>query len=185
MRKSRRDAIYAGLSSIAKRVYDFTPEEGSSSIWDMIVAMRNANVPAPETRVVQGCLAALIRSGVVREPKKGVYQRVPVPANEIVEDVPPETDIIKQADAPEESSTQTVSVTSEPIVMKTPTETAPSTPLEKIGKLSGQVIMLMTELKVLHDAIETVAIEVEEQFATRDAESQKLKQLQQLLKGLV
>lgn len=57
-------------------------------------------------------------------------------------------------------------------------------PIEKIGKLALQANALLAMAKKLTADIETVAIEVEEMFSTRDAETAKLRQLQALLKSL-
>ena len=64
-------------------------------------------------------------------------------------------------------------------------------PVEGIPAINGgedvnsQCQAIVAAVQQLASSIETVAIEVQESFSAKDAESQKLKQLQQLLKGLV
>ena len=63
-------------------------------------------------------------------------------------------------------------------------EPTKATPLERIGGLSARVLSLIQSLHQLAADIDATAIEVEEQIEKIQKDSAKLKQLQEILKGI-
>lgn len=146
---------YNGLTAVAKKVYDAVPameEWGSARIQ---VELKRVGV-AMDARQVNGCLDSLVRSGLVREPKPGMFIR------QYVKDAPMRPVLVKSG--PVEKTTA-----EEPMPEEAP-----------IDKLSG----LSSKLREIADAIDTAAIEIADRISSESEETAKLRQLQRLLKEI-
>ena len=160
MRESKFNSIFNGLSAIAKKVYEAVPMQSPWDASQIHNELHRTGSTSCDFRIMRGCLDTLVKGGLVKEPTSGTFVRIAVDkSNE------------PQTKKPEQRIEPTMSTTSE-------------TPIEKIGKLASQANALLAMAKKLTADIETVAIEVEEMFSSRDAETAKLKQLQALLKSL-
>lgn len=168
MREHKFKAIHSGLSAVAKRVYEAVPIKDEWSKDQVISEVARLYPSMRDAHAISGCLATMVRSGVVIETTPGKFKREPI-----------------DAAAPKKSQT---ALSEQKEANMSQTEQKPiavATPIEKIAGLQRLAAKIMDDVKALSSEIETVAIEVEMQFAERDAESQKLRQLQTLLKGLV
>lgn len=167
MKHSKFKSIYNGLSSVAKKVYEAIPIQDAWDLKAIIAEMKRIFPSMGDQNVIKGCVNTLVQSGLVEEPKNGHFKRAVVDPEESSR---PDPNLDKYFVAQKEAP---------------PWENLPdATPLEKINGLQKIAARISQDVKQLSDAIETVAIEVEDQFSQRDAESQKLKQLQALLKSL-
>ncbi len=147
---------YNGLTSVAKKVYEAVPnleEWGSARI---LIELKRVGVPM-DAKQINGCLDALVRAGLVREPKPGMFIR------QHVKDAPPRPVLVKSG--PVEAPTGT----GDPMPEEAP-----------IDKLSG----LSSKLREIADAIDNAAIEIADRISSESEETNKLKQLQKLLKEL-
>lgn len=168
---------YRGLTGVAQRVYDCVP---ISEAWQpqQIKAELTCQGRGGEVRIIMGCLNALIDSGLVKEVPKGYFQRIPVdpkPANT------EKTEETEEAEK-EEVMTATLQTKLQPKLQTKKDETAP---IDKIAKLASRCIELSVMLQKLASDVETVAIEVQNDFAQQGEDAQKLKQLQALLKSTI
>ena len=161
MRYHKFKAIYNGMTTVQKKVYEAIP---ISEAWDSVKIKNELQRTGgyTENRIMMGCINGLISSGLVKEVGKGFFQREPVTekAETIIEkeQQKEETQIM-----PQRSNTD---------------------PIEKIANLTIKTNDIMAAIKSLASDIETVAIEVQASFEKQGKDSERLKQLQQLLKGL-
>lgn len=173
MSETRYRAVSSGLSSIARKVYDATP---ISEAWTMAKIMSELmRIGTPVThKVVGGCLSTLISAGLVTEPERGVFVRAPIRQTKTAQD--PEIKTVAAIAAPQP-------ITKEP-ELPAPTTKPAQNPIDKLSALSARVEMFACQIKELANDITSVAIEIEEQTANDKADLEKLRQLQNILKGL-
>lgn len=170
MRQSKFNSIFNGLSAIVKKVYEATPAQSAWDASQIHAEMYRTGASSCDMRTTKGCLDTLIKSGLVKEPTHGMFVRV------LIEKHTP----TQPYQCPPASKPYTTINTEQPTMTAHTTES----PIEKISKLSAKSHALVEMAKKLSADIETVAIEVEDMFSARDAETAKLKQLQALLKSL-
>lgn len=171
MRESRFHSIFNGLSTIVKKVYESVPHQTPWDSNQIHNDLFRSGTSACDLRATRGCLDTLVRCGLVKESTQGMFIRIPVERPEPKANKPlPKQDAAQEPQTEHTNESETMSKTESPI--------------EKIGKLALQANALLAMAKKLTADIETVAIEVEEMFSTRDAETAKLRQLQALLKSL-
>lgn len=147
---------YNGLNQTLKSVLDAVPkleEWGAARIQQEV----NRGGRSLDIHKTKGCLDNLVKSGLVREPKPGMFIR------EIVKDALTRPTLVKIAPAAPPSQTE------EPMPEEAPIE-----------KLSG----LSSKLREIADAIDNAAIEIADRISSESEETNKLKQLQKLLKEL-
>lgn len=169
LRESKFKAIHNGLSAIVKKVYEAVPIKDHWDKHKIILETQRLYPSLRDQNAILGCLDTLVRSGLVNELDGGSFRREHVEKPSVVK-----KQLEQEFGIPEKYMKQET------------TESVPHvSPIEKITRLQQTVLKIISDAKTLSDAIETVAIEVEMQFSERDAESKKLKQLQELLKGLV
>jgi hypothetical protein len=162
MSQARFQAMYSGMSTIARKVYDAVP---IAAHWNpgQVVGELSRTGSNIEYRTVAGCLSSLIDAGLVQEPVKGYFCREPVR-----EKLPPPKKDPMKPTAPA------------PAV----TPAAPTSPLDRLGALSVRVAGMAQSLKELASDIGDAAIDIEAQIETSQADMHKLKQLQAILKSL-
>lgn len=177
MRHHKFQAIYSGLTAVSKKIYDATPINEAWNANQINSELARTSTPV-EFRTILGCLNGLVGAGLVKESPNGCFQRVRIISKP---ERSTEKDSAENAN-PDNSQSQTSRV-----IGMQPTNSKEKIiidPIEKIGQLAMQCREIMDAVQRLASNIETVAIEVQENFSSRDAEVQKLKQLQQLLKSL-
>ena len=144
------------MTSLPRLVYDCVP---IASPWTS-VEITNEVVRKGENQslsVIERCIAALINTGVVKELTKGKYIRTKV--------------IHKKPD----TDSNVISMTA---------KTEPQSSLDILVELSGKAFRLAQEVKSLAESIETAALNIAEQTQSSEAQAEKLRQLQKLLKSL-
>lgn len=149
------------LSAIAAKVYAAVPASEPWSMSYINSELQRTGGITRDTRLLHGCLNSLKLAGLISEPERGVFIRVPVRADK------PKT----QPDPTQKTQT------TEEKPMPAPTQKQPRNPMAILSELA-------TRCKALADEIETAALEIDEYVTAKDVDAGKLKQLQALLKGL-
>lgn len=174
MNTARLDEAARSLSGVAKAVMEATPKTEPWTGQQICGELRRIGKNI-ETTVVMGCLGTLKRQGLVQEKPAGQFLRVtpkakspPPPALQVVQPKQPE---------PEAEAEPAPQPASEPPATDRGT-------LTKLADLSTKLRASADELQQFADAIDDVAIEVEERIQKINADSEKLAQLRALLKGI-
>lgn len=182
MNRSRFNALHAGLNEMAKKVYSAVPAAEPWSTTQITSELGRLRLSFCDFRTVAGCINTLVKTGLVREVGRGTFIR------ELVKDKPEQ--------APKEPTMQlkreAPSVTAPTqLPASMPTSMPASSPLDKLSKLSSDLAQIasslsavVTAVKSLQTNLDTAALEIEEMFATRDTETDKLRQVLSTLKSL-
>lgn len=184
--KLRKEQVRVnGLTGVIRKVYDAVPMQTPWNAHEIGQELFRTGKSGVDAHTLKGCLNSLSKYGMVREPTRGYFMRLPVakPVEEesfildsLLDELYPDQESTETPEKEVAAPTQQESTT-----MQT---TKQETPIEKIGRLASTVQAMQSTLKQLASDIDTVAIEVEEMFTSRDAETAKLRQLQALLKSL-
>ncbi|MCU7645629.1 hypothetical protein [Pseudomonas piscis] len=166
MNEARQQQMLAGQTALARKVFQVVPIQSHWAALEIHRALQASRASSAQFPTVRACLSELKEQGLIREPVNGHFQRTATTPKPRKEQVMP-----KQA-------TQAV------VSIKKPEAGA----LDVLASLSGEVVVLADEfgkrMKALSTRIEEVALSVEaEREANAEAVS-KLKQLQDLLKGI-
>jgi len=78
MTPDKQQQKLAGQTTIAQKVFQFTPVEEPWTPLQVASAMNRATGSRIDMHILKGCLAALTDSGLARMTGSGLYQRVPV-----------------------------------------------------------------------------------------------------------
>lgn len=149
------------LSAIAAKVYAAVPASEPWSMSYINSELQRTGGITRDTRLLHGCLNSLKLAGLISEPERGVFIRVPVRADK------PKT---------QPAPTQKTQTTEEK-KMPAPVAQTPRNPLAILNELAAKC-------KTLQDEIELAALEIDEYVTAKDGDAAKLKQLQTLLKSL-
>ncbi|NMZ09390.1 hypothetical protein HBO37_29060 [Pseudomonas proteolytica] len=165
MNESRQQQILAGQSSIAQKVFTLVPIQAAWSNHEIYGAALTAKATGASPYAIRRALGELKEAGLIREPVGGKFQRDAATLKTIKEQAV--TQVAKQA-----------------VVSIKKSEGA----LDVLASLSGEVVSLADDfskrMKALASRIEEVALSVEAERETNAAAVGKLKQLQELLKGI-
>lgn len=165
MNESRQQQILAGQSSIAQKVFALVPIQAAWSNHEIHGAALTAKATGASPYAIRRALGELKEAGLIREPVGGKFQR----------------DAATQKPTKEPAMTQVAKQTVVSIKK-------PEGALDVLASLSGEVVSLAddfsTRMKALASRIEEVALSVEAERETNAAAVGKLKQLQELLKGI-
>ena len=161
MNQSKFEQAHRGLSAIAKKVFDSVPKSEAWNAPAISADMRRLGSGGADSRVVLGCLNTLIEAGLVNEVTKGTFQRI-----EIREKTKPI--VITPTESPQ-MSIRAIQPVAQPIQS--------ATPIDRLSKFA-------IRLRELANDMETAALDLAEQAEKNDAETAKMRQLQQLLKSL-
>jgi hypothetical protein len=164
LNQSRFNQLYASQTAVAKKVYDAVPK---ADCWTpaQIVGELARLGRRSDTRLVTGCLVALVDAGLVSQPERGLFRREPV--REIV--LTPKEPMTKE----------TPSVPAAPALAPAKLE-----PMDRLGELSTRAGQLAELLRTLATDIADAAVDMQHQIEANVADLAKLKQLQALLKSL-
>ena len=165
MNESRQQQILAGQSSIAQKVFTLVPIQAAWSNHEIHGAAITAKATGASPYAIRRALGELKEAGLIREPVGGKFQR--------------------DAAIPKTIKEQAVNqVAKQAVVSIKKSEGA----LDVLASLSGEVVSLADDfskrMKALASRIEEVALSVEAERETNAAAVGKLKQLQELLKGI-
>lgn len=165
MNESRQQQILAGQSSIAQKVFTLVPIQTAWSNHEIHGAALTVKATGASPYAIRRALGELKEAGLIREPVGGKFQRDAAIPKTIKEQAV--TQVAKQA-----------------VVSIKKSEGA----LDVLASLSGEVVSLADDfskrMKALASRIEEVALSVEAERETNAAAVGKLKQLQELLKGI-
>lgn len=166
MNESRQQQILAGQSSIAQKVFTLVPIQAAWSNHEIHGAALTAKATGASPYAIRRALGELKEAGLIREPVGGKFQR----------------DAATQKPIKEQAVTQ-VAKTSVVSIKK-----AEAGALDALAGLSAEVIDLADEIgkrmKAMAARIEEVALSVESEREGNAEAVGKLKQLQELLKGI-
>lgn len=157
MNETRMRQAMEGVTSIAQRVLEAVPIQEPWSKAQIVAELKRTGSSA-SVEVVHGCLNNLRGKGLISEPESGKFIRVQARKKQPAAEQPQDVKETMTAPAPEP---------------KVETDTA----LDRLAKLSGELIKRAAE-------IEEIALDVAQQIERVQADSEKLRQLQALLKGL-
>ncbi|WP_039012562.1 hypothetical protein [Pseudomonas brassicacearum] len=164
MSPSKQEILMQGQTGVAKKVYECVPINEPWTSFQVMTAMRNLTGSTPDNRIVSGCLVSLVDSGLVKKSGRDQFQRIPV-------------DIKQKTQVP-------VMTKAQPKLEVVADQKAQSGPLEMLSELAGEIASMASSLKRLADRVEDVALAVEHEREGNAEAVGKLKQLQELLKGI-
>ncbi len=150
-----------GLTGIAKKVYDATPQLDYWPVKQIIGEIQRATKSRPDMTVVMGCLKSLKEQGLIREDKDGCYTKVPVkekPVNPAPEALHFPT---KAQPEPEQKSSFDALVSLG----------------KRLNDVAAQINNIVAEL-------ENVVLAIEQEKQDGEKNMQQLRQFQSLLKTL-
>lgn len=183
MTEIKFNAIYRGLTEQAKKVYQAVPITEPWSV-PQIMHELSRTTGQKEHRIVSGCLNSLQDSGLIREASQGQWVRVEVRPKtvSVVKKLHPVTvqDTTPEHEPEKKEAMPPINLNPPPQKMDTNT-----TPLERIGRLSAQVLAIIQNMHQLAADIEATALEVEEQMEKIQKDGARLKHFQELLKLVV
>ena len=150
--------LHSSQTATAKKVYDARP---IAEAWDARkiateLRRKGCNI---DFRYIEGALAHLVEAGLLKEPHKGEFVRVPMKPELVraeLEDV---------SEQPRPQAAEQIQVMQK------------IDPLTRLAAAAGQ-------LRRLAEEIETAALDAQREIEAAGAGSQKLRQLQALLKDL-
>ena len=161
MNNNKVAAAERGLTSIARKVLEAVPKQDVWSAQQILGEMGRTG-SQPDFTTMRGCLNSLKDAHLVREPEPGHWQRV----------------------APRQVITRGELRIDEPAP---PTPAPPpgrSDTLSRIAELSQELRTVAAKVTTAAAALDDVAIEIEERLQVIDADGQKLRQLQSILKSI-
>lgn len=157
MNPDRIRRLEDGLSGVARKVLDAVPISEAWTVHAIAGEMRRATGSSYEHRLVVGCLESLKSSGLVREYSRGKFIRVRAKEESNVLDMPK---IIKAVESVDQKASKPKPGIS-----------------EMLGTLSAS---LLESAGMVDDIIK----EFQAERAKHESEIAKLRQLQELLKGI-
>jgi hypothetical protein len=162
MTPAKYQSALSAQSAIAKKVLEMVPIQDTWSRNEIASHLRRVTKSSPDVAVLDGCLARLKDAGLIREHgQRGLYQRVEIREREIVQ-VP----------------------TVKPVESSAPAMESAKSPIDILSGLSERARSLATSIVILASDIETAALTIEQGSAESNANLEKLRQLQALLKSL-
>lgn len=164
MTPAKQEILMQGQTGVAKKVYECVPNNEPWTSFQVITAMRNLTGSTPDNRIVSGCLVSLVDSGLVKKSGRDQFQRIAVDAKQKNQEP-----VMAKAEFKLE------------VVSETKTQGAP---LEVLSDLVGEIAAMASSLQRLAARVEDVALAVEHEREGNAAAVSKLKQLQELLKGI-
>lgn len=173
MSQARFRQRYAGMTSVARKVYGAVPIAQSWTPQQIAAELVRLNVSL-EFRVIEGCLRGLTDAGLVAETGKGQFRREPVREP-------------KPLPTPQEEPTMSPKPAAKPAASPDPAA-APaakkSPALDRLADLAERAAKLAAQVQMLSVDIGDAAIEVQMQVDANEAGAAKLRQLQALLKSI-
>jgi|GEM_PF-1010168 len=174
MTPARLTQAEQAVNGIARKVLDAVPKQEPWTI-NKIVAELNRAGRNLSTDVVLGCLSTMTRSGLLKEVEPRTFIRVTARERAelaVVPSPPPQ--------APPAAAAQ---ASPEPAPAASAAPGGPDT-LAKLASLSTSVRSMAVQFTALAEAIDDVALEVEQRIERISCDSDKLAQLRALLKSV-
>ena len=151
--------------AVARKVFDAVPIQDAWPVNKIIGEMIRSGLPRLDLRTADGCLNRLKDAGLVKEPDRGIYQRV----------VPHERETIKlevcRASAPPPLPCE--------VAVAVPVEAVPTVVL---GELASALRSQAAMLNAAADEIDKSAIVIEERIDIAERRLSRFRELSALLK---
>lgn len=172
MKESRQQQLLEGQSSVARKVFEGVPIQDAWAEKEIVKAMRTGGFTIA-AHAVRGCLLDMKDVGLIKEPKSGHFQRVPVQSYLRLSEVTEPLAKFQPSNEP---------------AMQTPTTKKPEpTPLDLLATVATELVLLSSEfserMKALALRVEEVALSVGAQREADAAIIAQANQLKVLLKG--
>ena len=161
--EARFKAVFNGLSSVAKKVFDAVPRDTYWTSGRIANELSKAHGSNPEMNILKGCLNTLIQHGLVIEGTPGTFAKVAI-TKKIVK--------IKEI---EDKQTQQME-----IKMTAKEVNA----FDAIREIAIKFMDTAKDINQLASEIDVKLSDVEKEMADNVKDTEKLKQLQSLLKSL-
>lgn len=176
MNQARLAKAERSITTTARKVLDATSTEHSMSPAKILGDLRASGVNI-QINMVEGCLNSLLSDGLVRQPAPGLYMRVtakpriakvnPAPSGEPDIDVTPDSPKHPEFEAAREETLVKLAQVS-----------------SRTRSMSKALLQMSGDLAAISDSIDDVALDVEERIQNIQRDTEKLRQLQSLLKQL-
>ena len=171
MSQSRFDAIFSGQTSIAKKVYEAVPIAESWNARKIMTELSRLGI-SQDQRTVTGCLENLRKSGLVNEFLKGEFRREPI------------KEVVLKAEAGKAKEVSVITLPKPTIAPSAVAHPADLSPMDILGALAARAANLASMANDLSSDISDAAVEIQQHIENNDADTQKLKQLQSILKSI-
>lgn len=163
--KTRFKQLFTTLNAPVKKVYEAVPLSEPWTSSQVITEIVRLGYSMRDPKAIIGCLDTLKRHGLITEPTRGTFVRVEVKDTTIEEPKKLEPKEKKMA-------------TSKPVTQ------IKQSNLDRLMILSDKANALASQLKMMASDLENVSLEIEAEIQENMSSAQKLKQLQDLLKGM-
>lgn len=160
MNPARLAEAERNLTGISRKVFTAVPCTETWSTHQVYSELARIGKRVDFT-TLEGCLNHLVRDGLVKEPVRGSFIRVPVPSKVV--------------------PAEAVASPSPPVLTIVP---KPKDAMDQLAAIAETARSLAAQLNKLAKDIEDAALEVEGRIEAASADGAKLRQLQTLLKSL-
>ena len=162
--QTRFKQMFNTLNAPVKKVYEAVPVSEAWTTTQIIAEISRLGYSMRDSKAIIGCLDTLKRQGLIQEPERGSFVRVEVKAIE--------------------TYVKFIEETKEKIMATKPVTQMKQTNLDRLISLSEKANGLAAQMKSMATELENVALEIEAEIQENSTSAQKLKQLQELLKGV-
>jgi len=162
--QTRFKQLHNTLNAPVKKVYEAVPVSEAWTTTQIIAEISRLGYSMRDSKAIIGCLDTLKRQGLIQEPERGSFVRVEVKAIE--------------------TYVKFMEETKEKIMATKPVTQMKQTNLDRLISLSEKANGLAAQMKAMATELENVALEIEAEIQENSTSAQKLKQLQELLKGV-
>ena len=162
--QTRFKQMFNTLNAPVKKVYEAVPVSEAWTSTQIIAEISRLGYSMRDSKAIIGCLDTLKRQGLIQEPERGTFVRVEVKAIE--------------------TYVKFMEETKEKIMATKPVTQMKQTNLDRLINLSEKANGLAAQMKAMATELENVALEIEAEIQENSTSAQKLKQLQELLKGV-
>lgn len=164
--QTRFKQMFNVLNAPVKKVYEAVPVSEAWTSTQIIGEISRLGYSMRDSKAIIGCLDTLKRQGLIQEPERGCFIRVEV------------KETVTTFDKFIEETKEKTMATSKPVTQ------IKQSNLDRLINLSEKANGLAAQMKAVATELENVALEIEAEIQENSTSAQKLKQLQELLKGV-
>lgn len=172
---AKLERVERELSGIVRKVFEALPASEPWSPSQVLAEMARQTGSRPEHRAVTACLGQLVERGLAKEPTRGLFVRA---------HTKPQLAAVPQATASVPSlpcAREEAPAMSKPITAE---KSNSADPMDRLAALASTLKGLGAQVSQIAREVEDVAIGVEERVQRIHADTEKLRQLQALLKDI-
>jgi len=163
--QTRFKQMFNVLNAPVKKVYEAVPVSEAWTSTQIIAEISRLGYSMRDSKAIIGCLDTLKRQGLIQEPERGSFIRIEVKETTTFDKFIEETK-------------EKTMATSKPVTQ------IKQSNLDRLINLSEKANGLAAQMKAMATELENVALEIEAEIQENSTSAQKLKQLQELLKGV-